>query len=48
MLLFTVNYDPATLPGVVFRDLLPGQQGGHVEVQVRGPEALDHEVDISN
>lgn len=38
-----MNYDPAALPDIVFRNFLSGQWRSHVGVRVRGPEV--HEVD---
>ena len=38
-----MNYDPAALPDIVFRNFLSGQWRSHVGVWVRGPEV--HEVD---
>ena len=39
----TVNYDPAALPGIVFRDFLSSEQRSHVGVRARASEV--HEVD---
>ena len=47
-LLSTVDYNPAALSGIMFRDLLSGQQRGHVGARVRGPEVHEGDPASSN